>query len=406
MQEFFEGIPVVTHQGSYASHPFSFRFYDPERIVAGRPMREHFRFALPVGAPCFGLAGGEGLLASMELLHKLGIQYYTLTDRALAAEGGSLRESYARLDEMAEAMRSLQETYRVQPLRVAADLSHPRYCYGAATSSCADVYAFAAAQVKKSLEMALLLGARYFCFFGGQETRGGFYASVNDALESGNLARLLARVSEYAAALDFAGKLCIRPAVPDADAQAGGAEPYWPSAAHALAFLRGAGLDVSFGVDALAAGPLSDLRALLQAERLGLIEARPVYGGSLVPMMAHIQLELLRAGVRSDGMVLDLRSAHPRAAPEDYVIHCVMYMDACACGLLLAQRILLDGRVEQFCRERYAGFGYGVGLAAVNNQADLAQLEQHALMKGDVRAVTNRVEYMEHVFQSMLCRGI
>ena len=402
MREFFEGIPAIAHQGSYASHPFAFRFYDPERIVVGRPMREHFRFAMPVGElGRFGLAGGDGLLASMELLHKLGIPYYTLTDRALAGEGASLRERHARVDELAGAVRSLQETYQVRALRVAADLSHPRYCYGAATSSSADVYAFAAAQVKKSLETAHLLGAQTFCFFGGQETRSGFYASVDDELESGNLLRFLARVSEYAGLLGFAGRLCVRPCIEETNT----AEAYWPSAAHALAFLRCGGLE-AFGVDMPVAGPLSDLRMLLRAGRLGLLEARPLYGGNLVPAIAHIQLELLRMGGGPGGMVLDLRSAFPCSTPEDYVIHCVMVMDACACGLLLAQRMLLDGRVEQFRREHYGGFGYGIGQAVVENRADLALLEQHALTKGDAHAVTDRVEYMENVFQSMLCRGI
>ena len=413
MQEFFEGIPAVTYQGSYASHPFAFRFYDPERIVAGRPMREHFRFALPVTAVSyFGLEGAEALLGSMELLNKLGVQYYTLTDSALAGGGGSLRERYVRLDEMSEAMFCLQKTFGVQALRVAADLTHPRYCYGAATSYSADIYAFAAAQVKKSLELAHKLKSKYFCFLGGQETRTGFYATVNDALESENLLRLLARLSEHAGLIGFDGKLCVQPGAPAGThanicgemQETGASEPYWSSAAHALAFLRYGGLDTTFGVDMPVLGQLSDLRVLLQSERLGLLEARPVFGGDLVPRMAHIQMELLRAGA-GHGMVLGLQPKFS-AAPEDYIIHCIMYMDACACGLLLAQRILLDGRVDQFHRERYSDFGYGLGQSILNNQADLAVLEEHALIKGEVLPATNRVEYIENVFQSMLCRGI
>ena len=396
VQEFFEGIPAVTYQGSYASHPFAFRFYDPERLVAGRPMREHFRFALPLDAVnYFGLEGGDALLGSMELLNKLGVPYYTLTDSALAGEGGSLRERYARLDEMAEAMLCLQETFGVQALRVAADLGHPRYCYGAATSYSAEIYAFAAAQVKKSLELAHQLKSKYFCFFGGQETRTGFYATVNDALESENLLRLLSRLSEHAETLGYEGKLCVQP---------GASEAYWPSAAHALACLRYGKLDAAFGVDMPVPGQLSDLRMLLQAERLGLMEARPVFGGNLVPMMTHVQLELLRAGA-GHGMVLDLQPKFA-ATPEDYMIHCIMYMDACACGLLLAQRMLLDGRVDQFHKERYGEFGYGLGQMIINDQADLAALEEHALVKGEVQSATNRLEYIENVFQSMLCRGI
>jgi len=411
VQEFFDGIPAVTYQGSYANHPFAFRFYDPERIVAGRPMREHFCFALPLDAVnCFGLEGGDALLGSMELLNKLGVPYYTLTDSALAGEGGSLRERNVRLDEMAEAMLCLQETFGVQALRVAADLSHPRYCYGAATSYSADIYAFAAAQVKKSLELAHRLESKYFCFFGGQETRSGFYATVNDSLESENLLRLLARLHEHAGTLGYKGKLCVQPGayahanIHGETQETGVPEPYWPSAAHALAFLRYGTLDEAFRVDMPVTGRLSDLRMLLQAERLGLMETRPVFGGNLVPMMTHIQLELLRAGT-VHGMVLDLQPKFA-ATPEDYMIHCIMNMDACACGLLLAQRILLDGRVDQFHRERYGEFGYGLGQMIINDQADFAALEEHALVRGEVHAATNRLEYIENVFQNMLCRGI
>jgi xylose isomerase len=235
VKEFFPGIPAVQFEGSYASHPFSFRFYDPERIVAGKPMREQLRFALPVGAAArFGHAGQDYLMASMELLHKLGLQLYTLRDRNLAPEAPTLRESNARMDEAAEALLCLQEAYGARALQVSADLcSHPRYCYGAATSYSADIYAHAAAQAKKALELAWRLGALQFCFSGEQECRDGFYPSVNDALEMGNLLRLLAMLAGCAAETGYTGTLCVRPGGEPAR------EPYLPTASQVLAFLRG-----------------------------------------------------------------------------------------------------------------------------------------------------------------------
>lgn len=403
LKEFFEGIPVVTCQGSYASHPFAFRYYDAERIVAGRPMREHFRFALPLGAArAFGLSGSDFLLATMELLHKLGAGYYTLSDRALAEGGGSLREHFARLGEMAEAMACLQDTFRVECLRVHADLcSHPRYYYGAATSYSADIFAFAAAQAKKSLEIARLLGARQFSYSAEQETRGGFYLCVNDTLECENLLRMLQGIKNCAQG--YPGRLGLRLGAPNQNPFA--PEPYWPSAAHALAFLRWGGLENEFLVDLSAQAPLSELRLLLQTGRLGLLEQRPG-GGSLVIEAAKLQLELLRAGNWHGGIVLDLPPARACATPEDYVIHCIMHMDAWACGLLLAQRLLLDGRTEQFRRERYGTFGYGIGRALLEGRADFAALEQHALQKGEAAALTGREEYLENVLMGMVCRGL
>lgn len=400
LKEYFPGIPTVSYEGSYASHPFSFKFYDPERIVAGKPMREHLRFSLPFGAAArFGLAGSDYLLATMELLHKLGVEYYSASDRDLAAEGGSLRESHARLDEAADALLYLQEAYNLRPMQLSVDLrSHPRYSYGAATSYSADIFAFAAAQAKKALETAQRLRALQFCFSGEQERREGFYPSVNDALEADNLARLLHMLGSFARQIAFAGELAVRPC-------AGVADAYWPDAGQALAFLRCAGLEESYRVDLPGGASCTDLRALLQADRLGSMYVHS--GPGFYAVAAPALFELLRCGgLRAGGILLDMPLHQTCVTPEDYCIGCIMYMDAYAYGLLVAHRVLLDGRVEQFRRERYSGFAYGVGKAVLENRADLALLETHALQKGDPQAYTGRAEYLENVMQGLLCRGV
>ena len=396
LKEYFPGVPIISYEGSYTSHPFSFKFYEPERIVAGKPMREHLRFSLPFGAAArFGLEGSDCLLATMELLHKLGLQYYCVSDRALAEEGGSLRESHARLDGAAEILLYLQKAYALRAMQLSVDFSgHPRYTYGAATSYSADIFAFAAAQAKKALETAHRLRALQFCFPGGQERREGFYPSVNDALETDNLARLLRLLEEYARQLGFAGSLAVRPGT--------GQDAYWPGAAQALAFLRWAGLE-SYRVDLPGGAPSCDLRALLQADRLGSLAACPSDGFFAAAASALFEL-LCFGGLRAGGILLDvpLRGC---AAPEDYAIGCIMVMDAYAYGLLAAHRILLDGRVEQFRRERYSGFAYGIGKAVLDGRADLALLETHVLQKGDLQAYTGRAEYLENVLQGLLYRG-
>ena len=405
LKEYFPGIPAVQFEGSYASHPFSFRFYDPERIVAGKPMREQLRFALPIGAAArFGHEGQDYLMASMELLHKLGLQLYTARDRALAPEAPTLRESNARMDEAAEVLVCLQEAYGARALQVSADLSsHPRYCYGAATSYSADIYAYAAAQAKKALELAWRLGALQFCFSGEQECRDGFYPSVNDALEIDNLLRLLGMLAGYAAELGYDGSLCVRPGTESMR------EPYWPCASQALAFLRQGGLEGAYRVDLPGGAPCSELRALLQADRLGAVQVAPTLPAAYealfvraVPML----LEILRlGGLRGGGIILDVPH-RVCATPEDYVIHCILHMDAYAYGLMMAQRVLLDGRVEQLRRERYSGFYQGVGRSVLENRADLHLLEAHALQRGMLLARTGREDYMEHVVQGLMYRGV
>ena len=405
VKEYFPGIPVVQFEGSYASHPFSFRFYDPDRIVAGKPMREHLRFALPIGAASrFGHSGQDYLLASMELLHKLGLQLYTLRDRALAPEAPTLRESNARIDEAAEALVCLQEAYGARALQVSADLSeNPRYCYGAATSYSADIYAHAAAQTKKALELAWRLGALQYCFSGEQECRDGFYPSVNDALEMDNLLRLLNMLSGSAAEFGYTGTLCVRPGGDTAR------EPYWPGASQTLAFLRQGRLENAYRIDLPGGAPCSELRTLLQADRLGAVQVSPTLPAAYetlfvrsVPML----LEILRfGGLQGSGIILDVPH-RVCATPEDYVIHCILHMDAYAYGLMMAQRVLLDGRVEQLRRERYSGFYQGMGRAVLENRADLRLLESHALQRGMLSARTGREDYMEHVVQGLMYRGV
>ena len=405
MKEYFPGIPAVQFEGSYASHPFSFRFYDPERIVAGKPMREQLRFALPIGAAArFGHEGQDYLLASMELLHKLGLQLYALRDRSLAQEAPTLRESNARMDESAEVLVCLQEAYGARALQVSADLSgHPRYCYGAATSYSADIYAYAAAQTKKALELAWRLGALQFCFPGEQECRDGFYPSVNDALETDNLLRMLAMLGNYAAELGYSGSLSVRPGAESSR------EPYWPTASQALAFLRQGSLDGAYRVDLPGEAPCAELRTLLQADRLGVLRVSPTLPAAYETLFVRAvptMLELLRfGGLRGGGIILDVPH-RTCATPEDYVIHCILHMDAYAYGLMMAQRVLLDGRVEQLRRERYSGFYQGVGRSVLENRADLYLLENHALQRGMLLARTGREDYMEHVVQGLMYRGV
>ncbi len=405
MKEYFPGIPAVQFEGSYASHPFSFRFYDPERIIAGKPLREQLSFALPIGAAArFGWEGQDYLLASMELIHKLGLQFYTVKDRALAGEAATLRESNARMDEATEALFCLQEAYGFKPLQVSADLnSHPRYCYGAATSYSADIYAYAAAQTKKALELAWRLGAVQYCFSGEQECRDGFYPSVNDSLELENMARLLTMLAGYAAELGYNGSLNIRPG------SSGVREAYWPCAPQAYAFLQQCGLDSAYRIDLPSAAPSSDLRTLIQTDRLGAIPLSsnlPTAYETLFVKAVPMMLEILRCGgLHNSGIILEVPH-RICATAEDYIIHCILHMDAYAYGLMMAQRVLLDGRVEQLRRERYSGFYQGIGRAVLENRADLHQLESHALQRGVLLARTGREDYMEHVVQGLMYRGI
>ncbi|MDR1927941.1 MAG: hypothetical protein LBQ33_04810 [Oscillospiraceae bacterium] len=413
MKEFFPGIPMVSYEGSYSSNPFAFKFYQQDRIIAGKPMREHLRFALsfqsplPValmpGAPDPIRDAKGRAQALLELMHKLGLSYYTLRDRDLAPEAGSLRESNARLDETAECLLFLQQAYAVRPLTVSVDLSsHPRYIEGAATSPSADVFAFAAAQTKKALELAQRLGALSFCIPGEREGGGQLFC-VNDLLAQGNLAQLLRFTAEYAALLGFGGQLCAAPAASPALQD----DAYWRDGEACLAFLRRHHLEQTYQICLPASASPQALRTLLDANALFSLETRGQESApSLVPQAALAMLALLRGGsLPAGGLTLYPLPAPGSNTPEDLCIALVQRMDAYALGLHLAQRTLLDGRLEQFLRERYASYGYGVGRAVVEGGASLTSLEQYALQKGDASPASGRQEYLGAVLDSLLFRN-
>ncbi|MCL2106238.1 MAG: xylose isomerase [Oscillospiraceae bacterium] len=430
MKEYFPSIPALSYEGSYSSNPFAFKFYDPERIVAGKPMREHLRFSLsyekafcvsgadaygqPTANRHFGAVPAEGtqiardrLFALMELMHKLGLRYFTMRDRDLAPGADSLRESGARLDEMAEGLLYLQQVYGVRPMQFSADLSsHPRYMNGAATSCSAEVFAFAAAQVKKALETAHRLGALSFCVSGGREGRAHLLC-VNEALEEENLARLLQLTADHAAVIGYEGRLCIQPSPP------GVVEgPYWGDGRQCLDFLRSFRLDAPYQVTLQEHAALPELRALLRAQKLCSMATLRAGGGSQgglnpVPAAALALFELLRhGGFQSGGVLLEAAPRRSSNTLEDLCITYMQWMDAYAVGLMLAQRALLDGRLEQFQRDRYASFGYGVGKAIAEGGADMDALEFHALQKGEVYAASARQEYLESMINALLFRNL
>ncbi|MDR3314261.1 MAG: xylose isomerase [Oscillospiraceae bacterium] len=430
LKEYFPGIPAVRYEGSYSTNPFAFKFYNAERVTAGKPLREHLRFALsfekalctqgadlhgsPTADRLFGASPAnpmqyarERLYALMELLHKLGVRYFTLRDRDLAPEGDSLRESNARLDEMTECLLYLQQVYSVQPLQVSADLiTHPRYMNGSATSNSAEVFAFAAAQVKKALELAYRLDSLGFCVTGGREGREHLLC-VNETLEQDNLARLLRLVAAHAAAIGYKGELSIRPSPPGAVRGA-----YWPDSAQCLAFLRRYDLDSAFRITLGEGATLAEFRTLLQGNALGSL-ASPCFHaseqaqGSASATAATLAMrELLHSGgFRSGGLLLESLPQRSSNTLEDLCITLLLAMDAYALGLTLAQRTLLDGRMEQFSRDRYASFTYGIGKAILEGTADMDALETHALQRGEVSAASARQEYLEAVLHSLLFRG-
>ena len=260
--EFFKSVPKIKYEGAASTNPFAFRFYDPDEVIGGKTMREQLRFAMSYwhtmcaeGTDMFGvgtLDKSYGAVdpmdiavnkahAAFELMDKLGIDYFCFHDRDIAPEGLTLAESNARLDVISDVLKDLMAKYGKKVLWGTANcFGNKRYMHGAGTAPNADVFAFAAAQIKKAIEITVKLGGEGYVFWGGRE---GYETLLNTdmALEQDNMARLMRMAVDYARSIGFKGDFYIEPKPKEPTKH-----QYDFDAATVLAFLRKYGLDKDF----------------------------------------------------------------------------------------------------------------------------------------------------------------
>ena len=189
MDEFFKNIPNIKYEGSKSDNPLSFKYYNPDEVIGGKTMKEQLKFAMSYwhtmcanGVDMFGVGTADKsygttdpmeqaerkAYAAFELMNKLGIEYYCFHDRDIAPEADTLRETNARLDKIQVLLDKLMKENNKKLLWGTANcFGNPRYMHGAGTAPNADVFAFAAAQIKKALEITTALGGDGYVFWGG-----------------------------------------------------------------------------------------------------------------------------------------------------------------------------------------------------------------------------------------------
>jgi xylose isomerase len=435
MSDYYPGIAKICYEGSQTQNPLAFRYYKPEEIVAGKTMRQHLRFAMSYwhtmaaeGSDMFGqgtiiknygssdpmTSARNKAHAAFELMDKLGIDYYCMHDRDIAPEAANLLETNQRLDEISDLLLDLQQQHGKQLLWGTANLfSHPRYRHGAGTACSADVFAFAAAQVKKALEITVKLGGQGYVFWGGRE---GYETLLNTnlKLELDNLARLMRMAVDYARSIGFAGDFYIEPKPKEPTKH-----QYDFDVATVIGFLRSHGLDKDFKLNieanhATLAGHTfqHELRLARETGFFGSIDANQ--GDQLLGWdtdqfptnvydAAYCMFEVLKAGgFTRGGLNFDAKVRRASNTLEDIFIAYIAGMDNFALGLRIADRIIRDGRIEQFVAERYASYQTGIGKRIVDGQASMAELESYALEKGDVVTGSGRQEYLEAIVNALI----
>ena len=411
MNRIFKDIKPIKYEGSKSKDPLAFKFYDADRIVMGKPMKEHLPFAMAwwhalcaEGADIFGRGTADksfgakaGTMehakakvdAGVEFMQKLGIKYYCFHDVDLVPEAADIKETNKRLDEISDYILAKTKDADIRCLWGTANMfSNPRFCNGAGSSNSADVFAFAAAQVKKALDITVRLGGRGYVFWGGRE---GYETLWNTDIkfEQDNIARLMKMAVEYGRSIGFNGDFYIEPKPKEPMKH-----QYDFDAATAIGFLRYYGLNKDFKLNieanhATLAGHTfeHDLRVAAINGMLGSVDVNQ--GDMLLgwdtdefPSDAYsatkAMYEILKAGGLTGGLNFDAKNRRPSYTYEDMFKGFILGMDTFALGLIKAAAIIEDGRIDKFREERYASYKTGVGKKIADGKTGLKELSEYA----------------------------
>ncbi len=412
MKEYFKSIPNIKFEGAASKNPFAFRFYDAERVILGKKMSEHLPFAMAwwhnlcaTGSDMFGRGTAEksfgetpGTMqhakakvdAGFEFMRKLGIQYFCWHDVDLVPEADDIKETNRRLDEISDYILTKMRDTGIKCLWGTANMfSNPRFMNGAGSSNSAEVFAFAAAQVKKALDITVKLGGKGYVFWGGRE---GYETLLNTdvALEQENIARLMKMAVDYGRSIGFKGDFFIEPKPKEPMKH-----QYDFDAATAIGFLKAHNLDKDFKMNieanhATLAGHTfeHELRISAINGMLGSIDANQgdwLLGWDTdefpydVYTATFAMLEILRAGGLTGGINFDAKNRRPSYTYEDMFHAFILGMDTFALGLINAAKITEDGRLTDFVNERYASYHKTeLGRKIISGNTNLRELAAYA----------------------------
>ncbi|QDT35364.1 xylose isomerase [Thalassoglobus polymorphus] len=437
MAEYFPDVPEIKFEGPGSKNPLAYKHYNPEEVIEGQTMRDLLRFSVcywhtfrgtgsdPFGAPTLSRPWDDGtdsvenalkrVDVAFEFISKLGAPYYCFHDRDVSPEGSSLKESNKIFDTIASKLKEKQAETGIQLLWGTANLfSHPRYLHGAATSCNADVYAYAAAQVKKAIEVTHSLGGENYVFWGGREGYMNLYnTDMNRELD--HLARFMHMAHDHAKSIGFDGQFLFEPKPKEPTKH-----QYDFDAAACLNFIGRNGLDgiVKLNIEtnhATLAGHtmMHELEYARIHDALGSIDANT---GDLllgwdtdqfptdIYMTTQIMMVLLeQGGLGSGGTNFDAKVRRESFDPIDLFYAHIGGMDTFARGAKIAAAIRADGVLNDFVKDRYSSFDEGIGAKVESGTATFADLEAYMLEKGEAAPNTSgRQEWIENLINEYL----
>lgn len=431
--EYFDFTDKV---GYRTGKPFEFKYYDADKIIMGKKMSEHLPFAMAwwhnlcaTGVDMFGVGTADksfgekaGTMAharakvdaGFEFMRKLGIKYFCFHDVDLVPEADDINETNRRLDEISDYILKKMQDTDIKCLWGTANMfGNPRYMNGAGSTNSADVYCFAAAQIKKALDITVKLGGRGYVFWGGRE---GYETLLNTDVkfEQENIAKLMHMAVDYGRKIGFKGDFYIEPKPKEPMKH-----QYDFDAATAIGFLRRYGLDKDFKMNieanhATLAGHTfqHELRISAINGMLGSVDANQgdyllgwdtdefpfnVYETTLA------MYEILKSGGLTGGFNFDAKNRRPSYTAQDMFHAYILGMDAFALGLIKAVKIIEEGTVDKFIADRYSSFNGGIGRKIRSGEASLEELSDYACnMKKPQLPSSGRQEYLEYIVNNTL----
>lgn len=435
----FPKIPKIQYEGPKSRNPFAFKHYNSEELVEGKTMKEHLRFSVVYwhtmcgnGSDMFGWGtwnrpwdrgtqensierAKRRVPVFFEFCEKLGAPFYAWHDRDVAPHGKTLRESNRYLDTIAKLLKEHQKATGVKLLwGTAQNFVHPRYMHGAATSCNADAFAFAAAQVKRALDLTHELQGEGYVFWGGRE---GYSSLLNTNLkrEMDHLGAFMHMAVEYKRKIGFTGPFYIEPKPKEPTKH-----QYDSDAAACLNFLREYRLLPHFKLNletnhaTLAGHSMQhELEVAGAAGALGSIDAN---SGDLflgwdtdqfptdLYLTTQCMLTILKyGGFTTGGTNFDAKLRRESVDPEDLFHAHIGGMDTFARGLKIAAAIRKDGRLDEFVKNRYRSWDDGIGRLIEKRKVGFEELEKYALKKGEISGnESGRQEYLENLFNEFI----
>lgn len=434
-KEYFKGTPKIAFEGKASDNPLAFKYYNPNQVVAGKTMREHFKFAIAYwhsfcgqGADPFGAgtqnfpwdqsndpvqAAKDKADAAFEFISKMDFDYFCFHDYDLIQEGSSLAESEKRLATITDYIKTKQDASNIKLLWGTANcFSNPRYMNGAATNPDFDVVAYAGAQVKMALDATIKLNGENYVFWGGRE---GYISLLNTDMgrEQDHMARFLTMAKDYARSQGFTGTFFIEP------------KPMEPSkhqydfdAATSIGFLHKYGLQDDFKLNievnhaTLAQHTFEhELTVAANDNMLGSIDAnRGDYQNGWdtdqfpnnIEETARAMMVFLKAGgLQGGGVNFDAKIRRNSTDLEDLFHAHIGGADTFARGLLVADKVLNDPAFSAIVNGRYASFDSGNGSAFEQGKLSLSDLFDVATSNTDaISSKSGKQEYLENILNN------